>query len=351
MISVIVPLYNSENYLENCVNSILNNTYTDFEVILVDDGSKDTTLEIAKNLASKDKRIRVITSEHKGVSFTRNRGIDEAKGNYISFVDSDDEITPLFLEKLVSMMENKKLDWAICNSKLVYHNMPVYYNPMPSFDEKQIFEGTKIAEIQDAIFFRGDEVHRKNMPNAVLCLYKADIIKNNQIYFNESIAYGEDLLFNHTYSNYIERAGYTPEALYIIHRRSGSSMDTFYWDLQLAKLIDLFDEVYKVDMLHNRDISESQLTYFAIQLTLAMRPLAEKYSLSEAKQMIDKLKMRVKESEMVAGLKKKKFSNNKKNPFLNHILVFLFKHNYLYTIYLRYRIEVLFKRLWNVLIK
>lgn len=91
-ISVIVPLYNAEKYLRDCIESILSQTFTDFECMLIDDGSKDNSLNICFEYAAKDNRIKVIQNEHKGVSYARNTGLKMAKGEYISFVDSDDEI-------------------------------------------------------------------------------------------------------------------------------------------------------------------------------------------------------------------------------------------------------------------
>ena len=106
MVSIIVPVYNRENVLEECINSVFAQTYQDFEVILIDDGSVDNTLNICNNLIEKDKRVKLITGEHGGVSNARNKGIDAAKGEYIFFLDSDDVIHPLLLEKLTSALES-----------------------------------------------------------------------------------------------------------------------------------------------------------------------------------------------------------------------------------------------------
>ena len=90
--SVIIPCYNVEKYIENTVKTVLNQTYKDFEIILIDDGSNDSTLAILNNLKETDDKIKVFTQPNKGVSYTRNRGIDIAKGEYIYFLDADDEI-------------------------------------------------------------------------------------------------------------------------------------------------------------------------------------------------------------------------------------------------------------------
>ena len=92
MISIIVPVYNTEKYLRECLDSILAQTYTDIEVILIDDGSKDGSLSICQEYASIDKRVRVYHKENSGVSDTRNFGIEHANGEFISFCDSDDKV-------------------------------------------------------------------------------------------------------------------------------------------------------------------------------------------------------------------------------------------------------------------
>lgn len=99
MVSIIVPIYNAEQYISKCIESILAQTYRDFELILVDDGSTDMCGKICDEYAKQDSRVHVIHQENKGVSAARNAGISLAKGEYIMFVDSDDFITENMLEK------------------------------------------------------------------------------------------------------------------------------------------------------------------------------------------------------------------------------------------------------------
>lgn len=109
-ISVIVPIYNVENFLDQCIESIVNQSYTDLEIILIDDGSTDNSYKIAKKHADKDKRIRLIHQENKGLVETRNIGISLAKGQWIGFVDSDDWIAPNMYESLAAYMELNNCD-------------------------------------------------------------------------------------------------------------------------------------------------------------------------------------------------------------------------------------------------
>lgn len=99
MISIVVPMYNAERYINKCITSILNQTYSDFELIIVDDGSIDSSLSIVKDYAAKDSRIIIVHKENGGVSSARNEGIRHARGEYICFIDSDDDINVDYLEK------------------------------------------------------------------------------------------------------------------------------------------------------------------------------------------------------------------------------------------------------------
>ncbi len=112
-ISVIVPVYKVEQYLDDCIQSILNQTFSDFELILVDDGSPDNCGAMCDRYAEKDSRVKVIHQENQGLSGARNSGLDAARGEYVTFVDSDDVIHPCFLEILQRSME-KQTDLAVC---------------------------------------------------------------------------------------------------------------------------------------------------------------------------------------------------------------------------------------------
>ncbi len=113
MISVVVPVYNTAPYLCECVDSVLKQSYSDFELILVDDGSQDRSAEICRRIASKDRRIRFLQQKHKGVSAARNRAMDEAAGDYLFFADSDDAIHPELLQTLFRLIESGRAAVAL----------------------------------------------------------------------------------------------------------------------------------------------------------------------------------------------------------------------------------------------
>lgn len=113
LVSIIVPIYNSEKYLKRCVDVLIDQTYTNIEILLIDDESKDSSLKIAKNYQQKDNRVKVISKKHSGLSATRNIGIEEAKGEYLTFVDSDDYISISYVSLLYELIKSHNADIAM----------------------------------------------------------------------------------------------------------------------------------------------------------------------------------------------------------------------------------------------
>lgn len=119
LISVIVPIYNSSKYLEKCLNSLINQTIKEIEIIVVNDESSDNSLEIAQDMAKRDSRIRVFDRKHAGLSAVRNYGIEQAKGEYIGFVDSDDYVEKEMFATLLAMIKDNAADISVCGWYLV----------------------------------------------------------------------------------------------------------------------------------------------------------------------------------------------------------------------------------------
>ena len=115
LVSIIVPIYNVEKYIKECIDSIINQTYKNLEIILVDDGSPDCCPKICDEYSKKDKRIKVIHKENGGLSSARNAGLDVAKGEYVSFIDSDDVVDEKFIETLYNLCIENNCDISECN--------------------------------------------------------------------------------------------------------------------------------------------------------------------------------------------------------------------------------------------
>lgn len=193
-ISVIVPVYNVEKSLSRCIDSILGQTFTDFELILVDDGSTDVSGNICDMYAAENDRITVIHKENGGVSVARNVGIDVADGKYITFVDSDDYVDAGFLENAFSIMEKTKVDLYISGIQ------------MERFEEGNIKDIKRFTFDNEEIVTTVDLLKKENIAYPTICIsgpwckfYKKKIVLNNNIRFNVKMSLGEDGLFNLDY--------------------------------------------------------------------------------------------------------------------------------------------------------
>ena len=168
LVSVIVPIYKVEEDLENCVYSIINQTYANLEIILVDDGSPDRCPQIADELAMMDKRIVVIHKTNGGLSDARNAGIEVMKGEYVTFIDSDDIVEAKFVEKLMNLIEKYDVDVSVCsNSVFNRENGIVYKNA--SVEE---FKYTSQNAVAEMLYQKGFDV------SAWAKLYKASCFTN-----------------------------------------------------------------------------------------------------------------------------------------------------------------------------
>lgn len=178
LISVIIPIYNTEKYIERCVLSIIHNSYKNLEVICVDDGSTDNSLKILKSLKEKDGRIRIIEKENSGVSAARNVGLKEARGEYISFIDSDDWIHKDFFKYL--MEKKQDADIVVANYKAT-SEVKIKDKEILSKDEG------KLLKVDDAFWNQQVRMYVWGR------IYRKECLEN---YFQQGISLGEDTLFN-----------------------------------------------------------------------------------------------------------------------------------------------------------
>lgn len=177
-ISVIVPVFNAEQYLYQCIESILNQTFSDFELLLIDDGSNDNSLVICRSYASKDKRIKVIQKTNGGVSSARNLGITNAIGEWIAFCDSDD-----WVEK----------DWLLCAADIINMNKPdvIRFGFIPEGENRIVSDKDYLLE--DKCDMLACNILFKYYGYVWNTIYKADILWN--IRFDETLCLNEDHLF------------------------------------------------------------------------------------------------------------------------------------------------------------
>lgn len=187
LISVIVPVYNSEKYIDNCAESVLMQTYSAFELILIEDGSKDNSLKRCEAFCKKDKRIRLIRQNHKGASAARNLGIEVAEGKYLFFLDSDDMIHPHLLESLYRLQEEKHTVMAA--GGICYSENGLFFKTAA---------GENGIERTPESFYLDNKIALKYVNKPVLCGIGGKLILRkaiNSVRFNENLSHGEDTLF------------------------------------------------------------------------------------------------------------------------------------------------------------
>ena len=205
-ISIVIPVYNVAAYLTQCVNSIVNQTYKSWELILVDDGSKDASGELCDRFAEIDERIKVIHIDNSGVSTARNIGLKNAKGKYVAFVDGDDWIEPDMYEKLIESM-NTGADITFCRFMREYPNNTVkHFEKNLSAFVKHPFDFSQIVYEYEL-----ENTDCQTMSNTVfgsVCrsLFKKEVIDRENIYFPVDVKVAEDRIFLMEYLLYCKRA-------------------------------------------------------------------------------------------------------------------------------------------------
>lgn len=206
-LSIVVPVYNVEEYLKRCVLSILNQTFSDWEMILVDDGSSDDSSAICDDYVQKEKRIRVIHKENGGLSSARNAGLKEAKGEYVGFVDSDDTINKEMYAKMIEIAEKTEADFVMSD----YMRIPA--NGSPYLKTLHIRGGLYTKEdIQKDIYpslIMGSNIDYGPLLSACNCLYRREFLHSNGLCFDEDIRWSEDNLFS-------VKVGYCAESFYYL---------------------------------------------------------------------------------------------------------------------------------------
>ena len=209
LVSIIVPIYNSEKYLKDCIDSLCNQSHSDIEIILVNDGSTDSSSAICDDFSKKDSRIKVIHTKNNGVSSARNCGIDNAVGDYIMFCDSDDKVSPDWVSELVACAKTYPDRMPLCG--IVY--FPVLGEPEYRKLPKNLTNTNKylLFDLSGLITMSYSYI----VYNPVNKIYQSDIIKQNNLRFDTNNSLGEDAVFNMDYLYFLNgKSVYVDEILY-----------------------------------------------------------------------------------------------------------------------------------------
>lgn len=207
LISIIINIYNGESFIDRCIDSLLHQTYSNIEIIIIDDGSTDKTGQIIDLYT--DKRIRVFHTENKGISSSRRLGLSKVNGEYIIFIDCDDYVETTFLEKLYNTLTIQNADMAICEYYEEYQN---YKRHIYIQEHLQIEDYTK------------DLIRGKTWSVVWNKLIETTIVRQNQITFPIGIRYWEDVPFSVCYSLYCNKIAYVHEPLYHYIKSNNESL-------------------------------------------------------------------------------------------------------------------------------
>ncbi len=270
-ISVIIPIYNVEKYIEGCLKSIINQTLKEIEIICINDGTPDNSMKIVDKIAKKDKRIKVFNKENGGLSSARNYGIDKATSKYIYFIDSDDQLKENALEILYNKMEEEDLDTLFFDAENVYEDEGNKENSFIN-DNYYIRKHKYSDEYTGQTLFRALKKNNEYRASACLQINKLSLIKEHDIKFIEGIIH-EDEVFTAKICLFSKKAAHIKEVLYLRLVQENSIMSSskslkrcYGYFKGLIELIDVVSENVDKECLnafksHLRELQNSSVKY------------------------------------------------------------------------------------------
>lgn len=268
LISVIIPVYNAEKYLQETIQSVLNQTYSNFEIIAVNDGSKDTSLEILQKFT--DYRIRIINKENTGVSDTRNVAIKAAKGEFVCFLDADDYLSPHYLQRLYETAIANNADMVVCN-----------YTPFREY--VNFGEETATAILVSSIWLL---VQTGVLTSACTKLIKISTLYKYHILFDENMSFGEDLFFCWKVYLASENVWMIDEKLYGYRMTNSGATSKFHPELY-EKYKAAFEELKTFGRSVNKDDEYAMDVFFATRMpSFILMTVREKSSLSQKQERL-----------------------------------------------------------------
>lgn len=274
-ISVVIPVYNVEKYIRECLDSVVNQTFKDIEIICIDDGSSDSSLDILNEYATKDNRIKILTQENKGPSYTRNRGIDTAQGKYLYFMDSDDYIERESLEELYDIAESNSTD-CIIFKMINFDDETGEKYPSEYYDMEFLGElvGDNVfshADIKGDLFFIAVSPQGKffNLKFIRDIKFPEDVIFEDNVFFVEVLLKAERLYF---YNKYLCNRRVRSGSLMTSKKNFTDYITVSNMTVDLTKEHGVYNDEYKPQLFEkifknlfmrfNEVTGESKLEYF-----------------------------------------------------------------------------------------
>mgnify|MGYP002734883168 CR=1 FL=1 len=220
-VSIVVPVYKVEKYLNRCVESLLAQTLSDIEIILVDDGSPDHCPQMCDEWAEKDARIRVVHKENGGLSSARNAGLRAAAGEYVGFVDSDDDVEAVMYEKLLAVIEREQVDFVMSDYVRIPADGKKYLKTLDIRAGR--YDRTALVKEIFPSLIMGENVDYGPLLSVWHCLYDMNFLRQKDLWFDEEVKWSEDNIFS-AIAGYCAQSFYylKGEGLYHYHQNAGS---------------------------------------------------------------------------------------------------------------------------------
>ncbi|MBQ6486905.1 glycosyltransferase [Candidatus Saccharibacteria bacterium] len=276
LISVIIPVFNSEHTIEDCIESILNQNYDNIEIILVDDGSSDNSIQIIKNVQCGNKKIKIIKLEHGGPNAARKAGIEKASGDYVMFVDSDDSLIIGAIPLLVSKLNQYNVDVIRFNAR--YKSNKKIVVPIKNLDRERVIEHKEIERLLLTTY---------TFNSLWSQLYKTNLIKQSTA-LNNKIDFGEDLLINIDIHRKTKHVLLLPNALYEYNVSSQSISHSIDKGRIIQNALDRAYISNRIIAYSNKYIKDEQLKretifrqFYMLWNTIKKISLIEKYNKKE----------------------------------------------------------------------
>ena len=293
-VSVVVPVYKVEKYLDRCVSCLQNQTLQDLEIILVDDGSPDRCPAMCDAYAQRDSRIRVVHKKNGGLSSARNAGIAAASGTYIGFVDSDDDCEPDMYEKLLRVMEREQVDFVMSD----YLRYPAEGKPFLKTLEIPAgrYDQNKIREELFPKLIMRECIDYGPLLSVWHCLYRTEFLRANKLTFDEQVRWSEDNIFS-AEAGYLADSFYylKGEGLYHYYQNPGTITTAFRpgaWDVYSTMnqhLHQFFDPVKDYDFSRQLKL---HMIYYACNCTSQAAGQPRKTAMTEIRRILNSAQMR-----------------------------------------------------------
>jgi len=336
-ISIIVPIYNTDKFLEDCIKSLINQSYSNIEIILINDGSTDNSLSICEKYKQIDSRIIVKSIENSGVSIARNIGLNMVTGDYVTFVDSDDWIEPHTIKLALNNISEEDAEIAIWSYFKNYEHKEVELSLVPGESRRFCNDSDKEILYLKSIYAHYNRTTKtEDVPvGTVMCkLYKVDFIRKNNLKFNPKLIRSEDVIFAINAFKLANKIIYFDESLYHYRINSNSMSFGFKYISDTETPFNLLvDELNKFKILMNNNKLIQEVIYCRIIQIISWHFSYNYFNMENQNNIFKKrteMKKLIKQENYASALSKVKLNNLTKQ---RRVMVWMLRRDMILSFY------------------